>query len=116
MDKDIKEEWIDRLRSGNYNQTTGYLNRTNLTDSLPGGEIGHCCLGILCEIAVERGISTKEEIVGDGYAEFDGVYGMPSNYVLDWASLTFDDASYLSTENDSGVPFTSIADIIEERF
>ena len=41
MDKDIARRWIDALRSGKYQQTTGTLRS-------PDGS--YCCLGVLCEI------------------------------------------------------------------
>jgi hypothetical protein len=45
MDPDIKDEWLDRLRSGDYEQTTGQL-RNN--------DNGRCCLGVLCDIYAEQ--------------------------------------------------------------
>lgn len=41
MDKELKQKWIDALRSGEYKQTKGTLRDTN----------GHCCLGVLCDVA-----------------------------------------------------------------
>jgi len=45
MDPDIKEEWLDRLRSGDYKQITGQLRDE---------ENGRCCLGVLCDIYAEQ--------------------------------------------------------------
>lgn len=44
MNPDIKERWVSALRSGRYPKGTLRLNNN--------GE-GFCCLGVLCEIAVE---------------------------------------------------------------
>lgn len=46
MNADVKREWTDALRSGEYQKARGYL-RTNE---------GYCCLGVLCEVAVRHGI------------------------------------------------------------
>lgn len=51
MNKDIKKEWIEALRSKEYVQGNGYLNHE--------GE--HCCLGVLCELYVDRGLGKWEE-------------------------------------------------------
>ena len=40
MDKDVKQQWLTALRSGEYRQCIGELKN-------PGGE--HCCLGVLLE-------------------------------------------------------------------
>jgi hypothetical protein len=40
MDKDVKEQWLTALRSGEYKQCIGELKN-------PGGE--HCCLGVLLQ-------------------------------------------------------------------
>jgi hypothetical protein len=45
MDPDIKDEWVSRLRSGDYEQTTGQLRDE---------ENGRCCLGVLCDIYAEQ--------------------------------------------------------------
>lgn len=53
MNPEMKTEWIERLRSGNYKQGRSMLN----------AEDQFCCLGVLCEIALDYGLVTKEEIV-----------------------------------------------------
>lgn len=41
MDAEIKAKWVEALRSGRYEQTTGFLRRSN-------GRF--CCLGVLCDV------------------------------------------------------------------
>jgi hypothetical protein len=53
MNQEIKEEWCRRLRSGEYKQAQAAL--TLLNDK--GEVIGHCCLGVLMEMAVEAGVT-----------------------------------------------------------
>jgi hypothetical protein len=48
MKTEIREAWQDALLSGLYNQTRGTLS---LKD-----ENGYCCLGVLCEVGIERGM------------------------------------------------------------
>jgi hypothetical protein len=46
MHKEIALRWAETLRSGNYQQTQDYLR----------DHMGHCCLGVLCDIyRVEQG-------------------------------------------------------------
>lgn len=65
----IAEEWVARLRNGNYNKGTRYLKQIN-PDGLSGPfprnltlrtqTVYHCAQGVLAEILVERGIFTQE--------------------------------------------------------
>lgn len=57
MKQEIIDRWIAKLRSGEYTQTNGFLQNT--VDRLDR-PVGYCCLGVLCEIAVEDGILSKE--------------------------------------------------------
>jgi hypothetical protein len=45
MDPDIKDEWVSRLRSGEYEQATRRLK---------DGDDARCCLGVLCDIYAEQ--------------------------------------------------------------
>jgi hypothetical protein len=54
MNQEVKDKWLSALRSDKYKQTTGLLNHN---------DEGFCCLGVLCEIAVEDGVIEK---VGNG--------------------------------------------------
>ena len=40
MREDVKQEWVKRLRSGDYDQTRGQLKNSE----------GHCCMGVLCDV------------------------------------------------------------------
>lgn len=41
-----QKKWLKALRSGKYRQTRGKLK----------GKVGHCCLGVACEIAKKEGV------------------------------------------------------------
>lgn len=47
MNPEIKQLWLEALRSGKYTQGKSLLRPTEST---------YCCLGVLCQIAEERGI------------------------------------------------------------
>lgn len=134
MNEEIKLRWISALRSGEYNQTESRL----------GDGTGYCCLGVLCEIAVQDGIITKEpdpESVAV-YTWVDDA-GFPHSEeallptpVRDWAGLSSINPDVPATDtlcafsedliptynrirlsnlNDAGMPFSMIADEIESN-
>src|SRR4051812_8813302 len=51
MLSEVAKKWVDALRSGKFKQ-----GRSSLTQKHPDGTLTHCCLGVLCELAVEAGI------------------------------------------------------------
>jgi len=92
MKPEVKERWIAALRSGDYQQTQGALVRT-------GDHGGYCCLGVLCQLAVEDGVIPPKSIMSAGSlndpTDVDYYYGndesRSSNYlptaVIEWAGL-----------------------------
>jgi hypothetical protein len=50
MNPEIKTRWVEALRSGSYKQLTGALH----LDSSSGSAF--CCLGVLCDLAIQDGI------------------------------------------------------------
>lgn len=50
MRPEVARMWVDALRSGDYKQ--GKHRLTTVTDD----GVEHCCLGVLCEIAVQEGV------------------------------------------------------------
>jgi len=132
MNKSIKTLWVAKLRSGEVEQGEGFLG----TDD---GK--RCCLGVLCDLAVEAGVieaPTKEESLLNDEPEVL-VYGyddvsLPSE-VRDWAGLSDSIGTIYSGEyvnqslpdlNDGYINsfakkrvqlnFEEIADVIEEVF
>ena len=57
MDAALKAKWVEALRSGNYEQSTGALCR---------GE-KYCCLGVLVEVGK---LATKNNVHFDGVVEY----------------------------------------------
>lgn len=129
MNTDVKAKWIEALRSGEFDQVDGYLNKD---------DSGFCCLGVLCELAVEDGVVQKRQVPtsSTGVMEyFDPendeedyeAYNLPSK-VMDWAGLTSENPEVTYTHDDvktqyslaelnDGVrlSFEQIADQIEEK-
>lgn len=108
MNQEIKQRWIEALRSGKYTQTQG-----NLRD-----HIGYCCLGVLCDLYTKEHNEDWED--DNSFANQTAV--LPS-CVIQWAGLVYPnpDISYggentsLAGVNDDEVPFSEIADLIEEQ-
>jgi hypothetical protein len=116
VNREVRDEWVRRLRSGEYTQGLLTLYRSSLNE--------YCCLGVLCEVAREAGVVERSV---DGYrvdalgAWYNGV--LPPA-VAEWAGL--DDVDPVIR----GVPlvyyndghgdvrrhdFTEIARLIEEN-
>jgi len=117
MKHEIKEKWVEALRSGEYSQTTGVLR----------DDIGFCCLGVLCDL--------HQKETGEGewlqpkinkriyYLDGSGVRdsGVLTPKVMEWAGLDMDnfiidgDSGYAAIINDNGATFAYIADLIEKN-
>lgn len=116
MKQKIKEKWIDALRSGEYQQGTGYLKVIH-----ENGDIKHCCLGVLCELAIKDNLdlsTTETERVWESdlitATSFNGEEEYPPEEMDDWAELPdFLVLELLSEKNDKGQSFDQIADYIE---
>lgn len=58
MKKAIKKRWLEALRSGNYDQ-----GRAKLRTEQEGGD-SFCCLGVLCDLAVQDGAIPEPKTYG----------------------------------------------------
>jgi hypothetical protein len=119
MRADIATKWIDRLRNGNIPQTSDALGTKD-------GE--RCCLGVLCDIAVEDGIIAKPtEFDGEPALKYADHWSILPDAVMQWAGMASDTGSLRNTDsvysdkeltelNDTGMPFSEIADVIESNY
>lgn len=96
--------WVAALRSGKYEQGRHALNRNNK----------FCCLGVLCEVAIERGLPIKKTQQGSSVA-YDGFLAAPSEAVYQWAGIDRSGVSTLARKNDDGATFEQIARYIESE-
>lgn len=123
MNKDIQARWTARLREHPELQGKGYLRKGDK----------RCCLGVLCDIAVEDGVITAEQDAS-GVWYYDGASGLLPHSIQRWAGLgssnpVFSPDGYavtlnedgqrdyfsLANANDGGTTFAVIADIIDEQ-
>lgn len=127
MRKGIAEKWVAALRSGEYEQTTGFLQTKD----------GYCCLGVLCDLH-QRETGDGEWLplgIGDAphtqcYRDDLGVDGeyRPPPGVREWADMEDDpcvlarhpdgsvEREELVSLNDDGFSFAQLADLIEEQW
>lgn len=118
MDSRIKEIWIDRLENGDIRQVGG---------SLGNADGSRCCLGVLCDIAVEENVIGAPSVSDDRLIYGNQIAVLPQS-VQDWAGLDSPNGGYklntqndmsdgaLSFDNDCGKSFQEIANTIRERF
>lgn len=107
MNLEVKQKWIELLRSNKYNQCKGQLKCNN----------SFCALGLLC-------LLYQEEV--NGNLEFEGIYfGPTSGYainggyvpdcVYEWSDLTEENIDQIEALNDSAnLTFKEIADYVEK--
>lgn len=119
MRQDIKDQWVAALRSGDYKQGRGALHDT-VSDE-------YCCLGVLCDLAVKAGVTTRTVESHLGLDQklrswFDEQSSVLPRRVKLWAGLigvpdvfTGGEKRGLASINDRGAPFGYIADLIEEQ-
>jgi hypothetical protein len=88
MRPEIRDRWADALESGRFKQGTDYLHAIV---RYPERKDTFCCLGVLCELAVEDGIVERTDTDSGRYYRY-GSRGMSSTVdlppaVMDWAGL-----------------------------
>ena len=137
MNKEIQTLWTAALRSGDYTQGAGVLKTTN-------GD--YCCLGVLCDLAVQAGVIPPVEEIAESSGRVLGYkYGTETavlpDAVQEWAGIDSEGIYELDNEemaerypsvverkdynrktslinaNDSyDKNFSQIADLIEKHF
>lgn len=122
MNEEIKERWLARLRDGSRQQGEGRLEKIR-----GDGTSEFCCLGVLCELAVEDGVITRTVTEDEDVplVRYDGEEHYPSAKVREWAGLEDARSSRVSGDvktreavdlaraNDEGKDFADIARYIE---
>ena len=112
MKKEVADKWTKALRSGKYEQGTNYLVHADM----------HCCLGVLCKLAIKAGVKLKVETGQTGTMAFDGEEQSLPHTVVEWAGMSSyngvydDEASSLAILNDRLETFEHIAKLIEENW
>lgn len=113
-DKELKQKWVEALRSGRYIQGHGSL-RDSVSRDKP--ELQYCCLGVLCDI--HPGVQWGDDIEDSaGTALYKGD---SSNTELPSAlrrelGLTQPEMDILAIMNDKGDGFYPISNYIERHY
>jgi hypothetical protein len=122
MNQEIKQKWIEALRSGSYSQTKQQLKKEN----------SFCCLGVLCDLYLKE---NNQDWVTQGndtgaIVHDEEEYCMPlievtvlPEKVYTWAGLDEENPEVeyaeqimpISDVNDLGRSFKEIASIIEHQ-
>jgi hypothetical protein len=105
----IQRAWVRALRSGKYKQGEGKLSKSDR----------HCCLGVLCQLAVKAKVPLKME-EGDFYFYYDSQEDYLPAKVRRWAATKSTQGGNVNGQsladlNDNGYSFKKIADIIEKN-
>jgi hypothetical protein len=110
MNPQIKQKWLNALRSGEYQQTQERLRK----------EDGFCCLGVLCDLyGKENNVEWQHNEV-DGYFYEKNSAVLPLS-VMEWADVDgrwgdiCNRTETLARLNDRGSTFEQIANLIEEQ-
>jgi hypothetical protein len=125
----VRQLWVDALRSGRFRQGQGILTRVGVDPDGVTPRPSHCCLGVLCQLAVEAGVALPVTVHPNlsgpiKTVSYDGSFHYLPDVVTEWAGLSQTDpevndhvqggTSSLSSLNDRGESFDAIADAIEE--
>ena len=116
MKKEVKDLWVQALRSGKYPQTTGRLHDNK----------GFCCLGVLCDVAIKNGLPVQvaKSLRPGGLTVFlyDDVVGSLPESVQEWAGVKGEnpciDYAITCTQanDDAELSFAQIADLVEKNY
>jgi hypothetical protein len=79
--------WVAALRSGDFLQTKNRLKvplRDN--DGNPTGDMGYCCLGVMCEVAIANGLDgLRVKMIADRNGNPYYSYGVSLNLSTSWS-------------------------------
>jgi len=106
MKTEIKKKWVDALRSGDYTQGKEVLRSKD--DEF-------CCLGVLCDIVdPSRWVFARGSADDDCYG-YEGCYTILPIDIARGTGISDEHKGTLIDMNDTGVPFSEIADYIEQE-
>ena len=110
MNKTLKRKWIKALRSGRYRKGLNTLKTGQ------GHNTRYCCLGVLAQIS---GVKWKEEFSGFRLPFKDGkcvgMDGQRADFLdPEFFGIPMKVQRRLAEQNDRGLPFEDIADLIKE--
>ena len=77
MKTEIADRWVEELESGRWYKGTGNLATGDL----------HCCLGVLCRMAIADGVPVRTYRRVDGRTVFNGEVSILPDAVMFWAGM-----------------------------
>jgi len=107
----FKKKWTAALRSGQYQQGTGFLKR-----DLAQGDAEYCCLGVACEIAgVKLNAQHRNTLIlsSSKIKQQPAFAKIPKMLIGNITQNCV--VEHLTSLNDSRTPFSKIADWIDEH-
>jgi len=123
--KERIQKWVDALLSGKFSQGKNALRTKE------GNKDLYCCLGVLCEVAIEDGVPLEiednlhnSELYPKGWnISYDAEYIFPPDLVYEWIEIERfpeddDDNDFMEYArlNDNGRSFSYIAERIREKY
>ncbi len=100
----LRQRWIEALRSGKYRQMKGGLRKG----------ASFCCLGVLCDIRDPTGWEAHPHAYDK--SRYLGTLFLPPTEVRLEVAISYGYANLLAQLNDNGKSFAEIADKLEEDF
>jgi hypothetical protein len=115
VNTEIARLWSAALRSGKYRQGRDYLAKTDAD-----GVVRYCCLGVLCELAIQAGVELTRRVTATGTVSYDNCQGTLPGVVVRWADLESDNprlgvATAVRLNDDQRVSFERIADVVDKH-
>lgn len=96
MKEEVVSLWKSALLSGRYQQAKGSLGIE------VDGQSYFCCLGVLCELAIQAGMPvTRGKVThsdGVSYFSYDGRHEVLPSSVLNWLGLSEEDPTCISPQ------------------
>ena len=102
MNEAIKEQWIQTLRSGKYEQGRGQLR---------SGNDKFCNLGVLCDLVDPDGWGWHESLFS--YINRAKSTALLGETLMNEVGLSQQECDHISAMNDNGTSFLETADYIE---
>jgi hypothetical protein len=115
MNIEVKQKWVEALKSGEYIQGSEYLCNNNK----------HCCLGVLTDLYVKENNLEWNTMTydDDNVKSLNNECTVLPDCVIEWADLPNKNPyvfcngkkMMIAEHNDGGVTFEELAQIIEEQ-
>ena len=107
MKEEIKDRWVEALRSGEYKQGKKALKMDG----------NFCCLGVLCDLHAKEVGGDWEDLQNRRAQRYFGCIGLPPYEVQYWAETKHSSGKEIANLNDvQNYTFEQIADWIERNW